>query len=134
MNIDTSAVSHLSSVISPSQQSASTASAAADKAVQQLVSGNTAQSSANVDALNKPEHVSPEAVRSAVADGNALFANANRNLQFQIDDTTNQVVVKIVDNKTGELIRQIPTVEMLDFMRSMKAMEGKAGEILQGKA
>lgn len=64
-----------------------------------------------------------------VDEGNAILKGVNSNLQFQIDDSTKQVVVKIVDNKTGDVIRQIPTVEMLDFIRHMKELEGNAGAI-----
>jgi flagellar protein FlaG len=64
-----------------------------------------------------------------VNEGNAVLRGVNSNLQFQIDDSTHQVVVKIIDNKTGDVIRQIPTVEMLDFIRHMKELEGNAGAI-----
>jgi flagellar protein FlaG len=64
-----------------------------------------------------------------VNDGNKLLKGVNSNLQFVIDDSTKQVVVKIIDNKTGDVIRQIPTVEMLDFIRHMKELEGNAGAI-----
>ncbi len=83
---------------------------------------------------NKTEQpLSAENVKAAVVVGNALLQSANHNLQFQIDDATKQVVIKIVDNKTGELVRQIPTVEMLDFIRHMKELEGKPGSIVNGK-
>jgi flagellar protein FlaG len=58
----------------------------------------------------------------------------NKNLQFQIDEATNQVVVQIVDNETGEVVRQIPTVEMLDFIRAMKEQESNIGKLYQDKA
>jgi flagellar protein FlaG len=66
-----------------------------------------------------------------------VLKGVNSNLQFQIDDSTHQVVIKIVDNKTGDVIRQIPTVEMLDFIRHMKELEGDSvaiGAIFQAAA
>jgi len=80
------------------------------------------------------QQLSLEAVKAVATTGNAMLQAANRSLSFQIDETTKQVVVKIVDSKTGELVRQIPTVEMLDFMRRMKELEGNSGSLLQAKA
>ncbi len=80
------------------------------------------------------QQLSLDAVKAVATTGNAMLQAANRSLSFQIDDTTKQVVVKIVDSKTGELVRQIPTVEMLDFMRRMKELEGNSGSLLQTKA
>lgn len=37
----------------------------------------------------------------------------NTKLNFRIDDATKQVVVSVVDGKSGEVIRQIPPEEML---------------------
>ena len=51
-----------------------------------------------------------------------------------MDETTKQVVIKIVDNKTGELVRQIPTVEMLDFIRAMKQQEANIGKLYKNVA
>ena len=75
-----------------------------------------------------------EDVKAAVVEGNTLLKAANNNLQFQVDETTKQVVIKIVDNKTGELVRQIPTVEMLDFIRAMKQQEANIGKLYKNVA
>lgn len=65
-------------------------------------------------------------LKMLVDEGNVILKGVNSNLQFQIDDSTDQFVIKIVDNTTGDVIRQIPTVEMLDFIRHMKELEGNA--------
>ncbi len=89
----------------------------------------------NITAINSiPTN---EELKVLVNEGNTILRSVNSNLQFQIDDSTKQVVVKIVDNKTGDVIRQIPTVEMLDFIRHMKELEGNAvaiGAIFQAAA
>jgi len=77
---------------------------------------------------------SADELKALVHEGNTLFQKAGSNLQFQIDDATKQVVVKVVDSKTGEVVRQIPTVEMLDFIRAMKEQEGNMGKLFQTKA
>lgn len=98
------------------------------------VTENVAQSlTTEVNALTH-QQLSVDTVKAAIVTGNDLLSTVNRNLQFQVDDATNLVVIKIVDNKTGELVRQIPTVEMLDFIKHMKEMEGKAGTIMHKEA
>jgi len=75
-----------------------------------------------------------EGVKAAAAVGDNVLKSINKDLQFQVDDATKQVVVKIVNSKTGEVIRQIPSVEMLDFIRVMKEQEANAGRLYQDKA
>lgn len=89
---------------------------------------------ASVSALSKAserQQLSSENVKAAVVEGNAILRTANNNLQFQVDEATKQVVIKVVDSKTGDVIRQIPTVEMLDFIRAMKQQETNSGKLYQ---
>jgi len=106
-------------------------------------SGEITQSTTVVDVKTVDENalkhdsnqkLSLDAVKEAVKSGNTMLQSASSSLSFEIDSATKQVVVKIVDSKTGELVRQIPTVEMLDFMRRMKELEGNSGSLIQAKA
>jgi flagellar protein FlaG len=45
-------------------------------------------------------------------------------LQFAIDDESGQTIVRVTDRQTGELIRQTPSVEMLELARSLDRMQG----------
>lgn len=57
---------------------------------------------------------------------------ASNNLEFSIDDTTGQTVVKVVDSSTKELIRQIPSEEMLAIAQ---ALDGEIkGLLVRNKA
>ncbi|MBI4996381.1 MAG: flagellar protein FlaG [Rhodocyclales bacterium] len=49
----------------------------------------------------------------------SLKSVASNNLEFSIDDTTGKTVVRVVDSSTKELIRQIPTEEMLAIARAI---------------
>ncbi|WP_432743845.1 flagellar protein FlaG [Methylobacter sp. G7] len=86
-------------------------------------------------ALNaEAKEASLDSVKSAAATGNSIFQSANRNLEFQVDDSTQKVVVKIIDSKTGDLVRQIPSEDMLAFVRRMQELEGdNQGTMLQDK-
>lgn len=75
-----------------------------------------------------------ELVKTAATQGNSIFQATNRSLEFQVDDSTKKVVVKIVDSKTGELVRQIPSEEMLAFIKRMQELDGHQGIMLQDRA
>ena len=47
-----------------------------------------------------------------------------RNLQFSIDEETGRTVVKVVDASTNEVIRQIPSEELLELSRTLDNYSG----------
>ena len=50
----------------------------------------------------------------AVSDIHLSFVQSvKRNLNFSIDDSSGQVVVKVIDGDSGEVVRQIPSEEVL---------------------
>jgi len=87
-----------------------------------------------VDASKVDAQETPlELVKTAATKGNSILQEINRNLEFQVDDSTQKVVVKIVDSKSGDVVRQIPTEEMLAFIKRMQEMEGDQGTLLQDR-
>jgi flagellar protein FlaG len=46
------------------------------------------------------------------------------NLEFSVDSDTGKTVVRVVDASTRELIRQIPSEEMLSITRNIDRVEG----------
>ncbi|MDD2863395.1 MAG: flagellar protein FlaG [Methylococcales bacterium] len=125
--IPASTRSQSSGVAGESVQSAISAVRVAD------VSTTTLTANATKDAA-KQQQLTTEGVKAAAAVGDNVLKTINKDLQFQVDDATKQVVVKIVNSKTGEVIRQIPSVEILDFIRVMKEQEANAGRLYQDKA
>lgn len=77
---------------------------------------------------------SPELVKLAVDQGNSMLQEVKRNLQFKVDDETKELVVKIVDSDSGEVVRQIPAEDMLAFIRRMQELDGQQGSVLQDRA
>jgi len=47
------------------------------------------------------------------------FQDDHRNLDFSIDDSTGEVVVKVLDGQSGKLIRQIPSEEVLKLAKQL---------------
>ncbi|PKM37375.1 MAG: hypothetical protein CVV06_06250 [Gammaproteobacteria bacterium HGW-Gammaproteobacteria-10] len=69
--------------------------------------------------------ISLEDVKQLAEQGNKVLAEAQRNLQFKVDETTNQVVVSVVDQKSGEVLRQIPSDEVLALAKRLKELDGE---------
>lgn len=72
-----------------------------------------------------PQQPPPEQVQKAVEALKQLIeTKAPNSLAFSIDDATGRTIVKITDAETGEMIRQIPSEEMLQIARSLDRMQG----------
>jgi len=53
---------------------------------------------------------------------NDYLQQANSNLKFQVDKSTGITYFKLVDSKTGEVIRQVPSEEILSMARKLRAL------------
>lgn len=58
-------------------------------------------------------------LKSAVSQIQDFVQSLQRNLEFSVDDSTGQVVVKVVARDSGEVIRQIPTETALELAKSL---------------
>ena len=64
------------------------------------------------------------AVREAVAAINRAAKSLNNSIQLSLDDRSGRAIVRVVDSETGQLIRQIPTEEVLDLRRALDKIAG----------
>jgi len=48
------------------------------------------------------------------------------NLRFEVDDDTSRVVVQVVDSATGEVVRQIPSEEVLNMSKALGKLQDLA--------
>lgn len=85
-------------------------------------SGAVAGRSVRPDATTPPP--SKEDVSAAVDKLNEAMVASSQSLKFEIDDDTNQIVVKIIDQGTQEVVRQMPTEEALNMAKSIDKMQG----------
>ena len=76
-----------------------------------------AQTSAITD--KKTENTDQD-LAAAIDKLNSKVQNLNRNLEFSLDKDSGQLVVKVVDANTHEVIRQIPRKEALELARSIE--------------
>lgn len=77
----------------------------------------------NVAAPVSPASELGEVQRAASRAQEVLVGSAS-SLKFTVDDKTGTVVVRVVDTETDQLIRQIPSEEMLAIARNMEQMQG----------
>ena len=53
----------------------------------------------------------------------AMSAN-NMHLSFSVDDSSGRVVVRVTDERTGKMVRQIPSEDVLRIAKNIRAMLG----------
>ncbi len=68
--------------------------------------------------------VSERVVIEAIQKANKAISGGNRRFEFSIHDKTNEIVVKVFDTDTNELIREIPNEKVLDMVAKMCEMAG----------
>tara|TARA_R110000868_G_scaffold405641_3_gene685243 strand:- start:1251 stop:1664 length:414 start_codon:yes stop_codon:yes gene_type:complete len=65
---------------------------------------------------------------SEAVEGLSKFANTtNRQLNFSIDEGTDKQVVKVTDAESGEVIRQIPSEEILRLSERLRELQSDLG-------
>lgn len=63
-------------------------------------------------------------VRETVASLNAFVQLMDRNVSFEVDETSGRDVISVFEKDTKELIRQIPSEETLELLKRMDNMVG----------
>lgn len=63
-------------------------------------------------------------LNDAVKTTNRFMQALSQNLQFSVDKDTNTTVVKLVDTQTKDVIRQIPSEEMLSIAKALDKLQG----------
>ncbi|WP_342119396.1 flagellar protein FlaG [Pseudoduganella sp. OTU4001] len=78
-----------------------------------------------VDAVKAKEAApSKKDVEEAVAKLNKTVQDRAQALEFSIDNDSNRTIVKVIDQSTKEVLRQIPTPEALQIAKSIDARSG----------
>lgn len=64
-----------------------------------------------------PQQPAAEQLQQAVSDISDYMQTISRDLQFQVDKLTGSTIVTVLDTETKEIIRQIPTEEVVAMAR-----------------
>ena len=63
-------------------------------------------------------------IRMAIDKANKQMLSRETSLQFEPYDKTGDMIVRIIDTKTKEVIREIPSKKILDMVANMLEMAG----------
>ncbi|MBY0578120.1 MAG: flagellar protein FlaG [Burkholderiales bacterium] len=91
----------------------------------------TAAATANASLQQSQAEPTLDQLRQAVNQINQEIQFANKDIKFSLDNQSGRVVVKVMDTQTNEVIRQIPSKEMLAIADAMGKLQGL---IVQQKA
>lgn len=71
-----------------------------------------------------PPEPSAEQIERAVEEIRRVVAPVARDLQFSVDAETGRTLIRVLDGTTKEVIRQIPSEEVLAIARALDRMQG----------
>ena len=74
--------------------------------------------------IDREPLISAQELESKIAQLNEALASRNQAVVFSTDASTGKDVVMVSNKSTGELIRQMPSVEALKAMQNMDTMIG----------
>jgi len=96
--------------ISSSQAEGRNASdlAGSSAAVRQVQNPQATSEASKTEKLQARNEATREQLDDAVSQLNDFVQNVQRDLQFEVDNDLGQTIVKVVDQSTKEVIRQIP--------------------------
>ncbi|TWI47046.1 flagellar protein FlaG [Pseudomonas duriflava] len=92
--------------------------------VTSTVSGSVVAQAGVAQTGTSPTAPTLEQLKSATSEMNAFASSVGRNINFSLDESTEQIVVKVIDRASGDLIRQIPSEEALRVAENIKEMRG----------
>lgn len=69
---------------------------------------------------SEEQAVTAESLGEAVSSIKDFVQSIRRDLNFDLDDSSGKMVVKVTDRSTGEVVRQIPTEEALRLAENLE--------------
>lgn len=95
--------------------------------LRQAQSRQASSSGIAVDPMRAPgatQKVEKEQLEQAVKEVQDFVATVNQNLEFSVDDDTGRTVIKVIDRQTEQILRQIPSEEMLQIAKALGKLNG----------
>ena len=68
--------------------------------------------------------ISDKVVIEAIEKANKAILGSNRSFEFSIHEKTKSIMVKVIDNDTQEVIKEIPSEKILDMVANLWEMAG----------
>lgn len=86
--------------------------------------GNTTSNSVNVNEAERDQPAERSVLEAAVQKTQETLKHLDSSLKIEIDPDLRRVIVKVIDDRSGEVIRQIPAQEMLDIAKRLDVSQG----------
>jgi len=83
-----------------------------------------AREAALVRDVEKKLEPAPAQAQAALAEINQALKMASIGVQFEFDKEADTMIAKVVDVESGEVIRQIPTEEVVRISKAMDNLQG----------
>lgn len=109
------------------------ASASAHASIRRDAAVSAAPPVQQAAARDAADRAASEHLRRAMAEANRRLAQKASELTFEFDEDTRRVIVKLIDTRTREVLRQIPSEEALAIARALQD-DVAAGALLRADA
>lgn len=70
------------------------------------------------------EKLSEKTIKEAIEDTNKKLESTDRKFEFSVNEETNDIIVKVINKETDEVIREIPSEKILDMVAKMMELAG----------
>ena len=71
------------------------------------------------DRIHGREPINNDKLQKTVVQLNEYVQQISRELKFSIDESSGRTVIKVIDAETSQIIRQIPSEEILEVARHL---------------
>jgi flagellar protein FlaG len=109
-----------SAVAAPPSKSEATSEKAPSATAEVINNKEAAKAASQTEAKSAG---SEEKLNEAVTKLNDYIQSVQRNLQFNVDDDSGRMVVKVIDRNTNEVVRQIPDEVALKMAQNLQQDE-----------
>ncbi len=97
---------------------------------QNVPSVSESQGSVGRDKSEGAPEATREALQATVNNLNEYAVSLKRNVQFSIDDELERPVIRVIDSETNQVIRQIPSEEVLSLARRTEMTDSAILDVL----
>lgn len=85
---------------------------------------NLGEKAAEISSDTQRHRFKRDDLQKAIDDTNRILFDRNDRFEFKIHEGTNRMIVKLVDNETDEIIKEIPSEKILDLVASIWDLVG----------
>ena len=98
--------------------------------VAEIGNKETTGKSQEIAGSRQADIVSGHELVDAVENANELGQLLKRKLSFAVDEATDKVIVKVIDEESGEVVRQVPPQEMLRIAAHLKKLKDMNDQVM----